>query len=287
MVFGTLKEFLVWFKRDKTKGPFALIFVEDDIEVAATIAHAQTKGFAQVIVFGDADQVKSSIAQNNTIVVNAEFLTQTDVTKIINKTIACKPAAWFHYCFNAEFLFFPFSNSRSVPEFIQFCEEERRYSILSFVIDLYSNNLENHPNGVDMASAYFDTLGYYGTGRQLPNGDYLDRQQDFHGGLRSRFEEFVPKNKRKIDRVSLFKSKPNLQLRDDHTFNDEEYNTYGCKWHNSPTSTIASFRAAKALRRNPASAFKINNFMWHGSQQFKWDAEQLMKTGLMEPGQWF
>jgi len=34
--------------------------------------------------------------------------------------------------------------------------------------------------------------------------------------------------RRKIDRIALFKPKDGLKLRENHTFNDEEYNTYAC-----------------------------------------------------------
>ncbi|MEJ2035873.1 MAG: hypothetical protein P8X69_07295, partial [Maritimibacter sp.] len=45
----------------------------------------------------------------------------------------------------------------------------------------------------------------------------------FEKRLPWRFEEHIPKDRRKIDRISLFKAKPGLKLRADNTFNDEEY----------------------------------------------------------------
>ncbi len=105
--------------------------------------------------------------------------------------------------------------------------------------------------------------------------------------MRWRYEEHVPPERRKIDRVSLFKSKPGLRLREDHTFNDEEYNTYACPWHNNLTAAVVSFRTAKALKRNPGSSFEIDTFRWHNSVPFEWHSRQLLDLGLMEPGQWF
>ena len=87
--------------------------------------------------------------------------------------------------------------------------------------------------------------------------------------------------------VALFRAKPGLKLREDHTFNDEEYNTYACPWHNNLTAAIASFRTAKALKRNPGSTFDIVTFRWHNSTPFEWHSRQLLDLGLMEPGQWF
>jgi hypothetical protein len=114
-----------------------------------------------------------------------------------------------------------------------------------------------------------------------------ERQLDFFGGLRWRFEEHIPPAKRKIDRIALFRAKPGLKLRADFTFSDEEYNTYACAWHHNITTAIVSFRTAKALRTNAGSRFDIHNFRWHNSIPFEWHSQQLMDLGLMEPGQWF
>ena len=118
-------------------------------------------------------------------------------------------------------------------------------------------------------------------------GAAKERQLDFFGGLRWRYEEHVPWERRRIDRIALFRAKPGLHLRPDHTFDDEEYNTYACPWHHNLTGAIASFRTAKALKSNPGSMFDITNFHWHHSVKFDWSPQQLMDLGLMEPGQWF
>jgi len=76
-------------------------------------------------------------------------------------------------------------------------------------------------------------------------------------------------------------------MREDHTFNFEEYNTYSCPWHNNLTASVASFRAAKALKSNAGSKYDIPTFMWHNSVPFEWHSKQLLDFGLMEPGQWF
>ena len=78
-----------------------------------------------------------------------------------------------------------------------------------------------------------------------------------------------------------------MQLRRDHTFSEPEYNTYACPWHNNLTAAVMSFRAAKALRRNPGSRDAIASFAWHNSVPFEWRSQQLLDLGLMEPGQWF
>ena len=204
----------------------------------------------------------------------------------INKLIEAAPGIWFYYCYNAEYLFFPFSDTRSVGEMLSFHAEERRDAMLTYVVDLYAGDLELHPDAVSLEDAHLDRSGYYALARGGETGP-KERQLDFFGGLRWRFEEHVPVEKRKIDRIALFRAKPGLRIREDHTFSDEEYNTYSCPWHHNLTATICSFRTAKALRTNPGSMYDIESFRWHNSTPFEWHARQLLSLGLMEPGQWF
>ncbi|MEM7489578.1 MAG: hypothetical protein AAF390_10700, partial [Pseudomonadota bacterium] len=136
--------------------------------------------------------------------------------------------------------------------------------------------------------AWLDESGYYALARWDDDaGAALDRQLDFFGGLRWRFEEHVPWEKRRIDRVALFRAEKGLRLLPGHVLSEPEMNTYACPWHHSMTASIASFRAAKALATNPGSRAAIPGFRWDGSIPFEWRAQQLMDLGLMEPGQWF
>jgi hypothetical protein len=171
---------------------------------------------------------------------------------------------------------------------LAFHTEERRVAMLSYVIDLYAGDLDACPAGVSLQNAYLDKTGYYAQARQDPaTGHPRERQLDFFGGVRWRFEEHIPPASRKIDRISLFRAKPGLKLQADHTFNDQEYNTYACPWHHNLTAAVCSFRTAKALKRNPGSTFDIETFRWHNSAPFEWHSRQLLDLGLMEPGQWF
>ena len=181
---------------------------------------------------------------------------------------------------------------------LAFHAEERRDAMLCYVVDLYAPDLAAHPSGVDRATAHLDRIGYYalarmgaGAGsrdgsRHATQGGPRERQLDFFGGLRWRFEEHAAPHRRRIDRIGLFRTRPGLRLRPDGTFTDEEYNTYAGPWHNNLTSAICSFRAAKALRSNPISRDAIDTFLWPGSAPFAWHSQQLMDLGLMEPGQW-
>jgi hypothetical protein len=104
---------------------------------------------------------------------------------------------WIYYCFNAEFLFYPFNI------------EERRNSVMSYVVDLYTEDLWN-TNAVCIEDAHLDKTGYYALARTDRSNNYPERQLDFFGGLRWRFEEYIPSQRRRIDRVSIFHNKPGL-----------------------------------------------------------------------------
>ena len=232
--------------------------------------------------FSIADDVAEKIIR-----VTYNMLAPAALETAVNGVIKATGDIWIYYCYNAEFLFHPFCENRTVGEMIAFNTEERRGTILSYVVDLYAENLEENPNAVSIENAQLDKTGYYALARKDRWNNDLERQQDFFGGLRWRFEEHIPAPRRRIDRVSTFRNKPGLVFNADHTFNDPEYNTYACPWHHSLTAAICSFRTAKALKRNPGSTYDIETFQWHNSTRFQWHSQQLLDLGLMEPGQWF
>lgn len=141
---------------------------------------------------------------------------------------------------------------------------------------------------MDRENAFLDKAGYYALARPDPETRHpKERQLDFFGGLKWRYEEFVPYERRKIDRIAIFKARADLKMSEDFYFSDEEYNTYACPWHNNITAALLSFRTAKALRRNPTSREAIDDFTWVNSARITWTSQQLLDLGLIEPGQWF
>lgn len=271
------------------KGPVALVFVEDDVEVATSVRHTLQSGFLQAIVFMPADFDLPPDLRDTVHRIDYDMTIEDALVTAVNSIIAAAPNIWMYYCFNAEYLFYPFCETRTVGEMLAHHTEERRDAVLSYVVDLYAGDLNQNADAVSLDDAYLDKSGYYALARpDAANHNHpKERQLDFFGGLRWRYEEHIPVVRRKIDRIALFRNKPGLKLREDHTFNDEEYNTYACPWHNNITTAIASFRTAKALKRNPGSTFDIQTFRWHNSTQFEWHSRQLLDLGLMEPGQWF
>jgi hypothetical protein len=269
------------------QGPVAAIIAEDEVEVEATIRHHRDKGFQTIILFAPAEL---ALDENDAgPVIRTDFPTRTPDTApiVVNALVgALPPRTWLYYCYNAEFLFYPFAEHRSVGEMLAFHAEERRAAMLAYVIDVYAGDLDASGNAVSLGDAWLDRSGYYSVARMGSSGP-LERQLDFHGGLRWRFEEHIDLTRRRIDRIGIVRTKPGIRLRSDHTWSEEELNTYACPWHNNLTAAIVSFRTAKALRSNPASRFHIDTFRWHNSLRFEWQSQQLMDLGLMEPGQWF
>jgi hypothetical protein len=289
MDHDSIGAFLAATRTDLAKGPTALVMVEDMAAVTATLAHLLEVGFPTIAAFCPPElRLPPALAQR-VHRVQHDMFADNAVPAIVNAVIAAAPGAWFHYCYNAEFLFFPFCETRTVRELVAFHAEERRDAMLTYVIDLYADDLTAHPDAVSLEAPFMDRSGYFALARPDPaNKNYpKERQLDFFGGLRWRFEEHVPPAKRRIDRIGIFRARPGLHLRPDHTFDVEEYNTYACPWHNNLTAAICSFRTAKALRTNPGSRHAIGSFLWRNAVPFEWHSQQLMDLGLIEPGQWF
>jgi len=271
------------------KGPLALVLAEDEVELASTLAHLQRCGFRDIILLAREGMPLPDATAGAVHVVAHDVHAEGALFGAVNQAIARLPGTWMHYCHNAEYLFYPFCETRRVGELLAFHAEERREAMLTYVIDLYAGDLGAQPNGVAPGDAWLDRSGYYALARKDPEREWQakERQMDFFGGLRWRFEEHIPYARRRIDRVSLFRAKPGLKLAADHTLSDEEMNTYACRWHHSLTAAVCSFRTAKALRTNPGSRHAIGTFRWANSVKFDWHSQQLMELGLMEPGQWF
>lgn len=289
MKFDSLNDLLENGKSILAKGPIAMVFVEDEVEIATTLRHHLQAGFAETLVFLPDNFAIPDNVEKKTHRITYDMTVENALLTAVNALIKAAPNVWMYYCYNAEYLFHPFCESRTIGEMITFHAEERRDAMLCYVVDLYASDLRSSPSAVDLDNAHLDRSGYYAQARKdLGNhGHPKERQLDFFGGLRWRYEEHIPSQRRRIDRISLFRSKEGLTLLEDHTFNDEEYNTYACPWHHNLTASICSFRTAKALKHNPGSTFDIDSFKWHNSVPFEWHSRQLLDLGLMEPGQWF
>ncbi|CTQ49978.1 hypothetical protein [Jannaschia donghaensis] len=267
--------------------PVLMILCEDACEIESTIRHHIDAGFLQIVLAVPPGIKIPAELPDGAHRLSLDQRPDNLAVTCVNALIDGRPdGAWMGYLYNSEYLFHPFAETRRIGEALRFCTEERRDAILTFVVDLYAGDLSNGSNAVDRDAAWMDEAGYFALARWADDGP-MDRQLDFFGGLRWRFEEHIPWERRRIDRVSLFRARKGLRLLADHRLSDEEMNTFACPWHHSMTAAVASFRAAKALATNPGSRAAIRGFRWDGSIPFEWRSQQLMDLGLMEPGQWF
>lgn len=288
MDYTSLNNFFKLGKGHLKKGPIALIFAEDEKELASTIIHHAKLGFAKIIVFSKSIPVLPTSVENKIISVHVDLFHSSGVSFILNKINDLAQNQWIYFCYNAEYLFYPFCETRSVTELLDFHSEERRQAMLTYVVDLYPNDLSSPKRATSIENVHLDGTGYFALARLDPSTHQpLDRQLDYFGGLRWRFEEYVPFNQGKINRVSIFKSSKGLRISADYTFDNQEYNTYACPWHSNLTAAVVSLRAAKALMTNPDSKAEIEDLSWQHSIPFEWRSTQLLDLGLIEPGQWF
>lgn len=288
MTFGSIDDFLRNGTGLLAGGPVALVLAEDGAELASTIDHCHRLGFERTLLFHAPQIAGTGLPDGVAATVPFEFGAPDAAPVLLTRIMArARPGTWIYWGYNAEYLLFPHCETRSVAELLAFHSEERREAMLAYVIDLYAADLGRDPTGVNRTDAWFDSRGYYATDRHGPDGATRERQVDVFGGIRRRFEEHVPWERRRIDRVALFRAQPGLAMRPDFTLSNEEMNTYACPWHHSLTAAVASFRTAKALRQNPGSRDAIRGFVWDGSRRFDWSSRQLLELGMIEPGQWF
>lgn len=289
MRYPSLADLLDARAAELAKGPLSVVMAEDEVEITSTLDHQLKSGFRDVVLLAPEGVEVAPEHEDRIHIVTHDVFAEAALPNAVNAMIDRVAGAWVHYCYNTEYLFFPFCETRRVRELLTFHTEERRKAMLTYVVDLYAGDLAAQPDAVSLTDAWLDRSGYYALTRKDParNWEPKDRQMDFFGGLRWRFEEHIPWTRRKIDRISLFRAQPGLRLTPDFTLNEEELNTYSCPWHHNLTAAVCSFRTAKALRTNPGSRHSIQTFRWRNSEPFRWESQQLMDLGLMEPGQWF
>ena len=185
MDYASLDDFFKSGKHHLQKGPIALIFAEDDVELASTILHHSKLGFTKIIIFTKAMPTLPSEFKNNLVSVYVDLFNSPEISVIINKINILASSQWVYFFYNAEYLFFPFCETRSVAELLNFHSEERREAMLTFVVDLYTKDFTNTAEATSTDNAYLDEAGYFAMARSdPPTHRAMDRQLDFFGGLR-------------------------------------------------------------------------------------------------------
>lgn len=260
-------------------GPVIFITNEDGVLLSETIDHAKSIGFPNIVVCStDGAAPEGSIGFKQQ---------QSDTTaSILNGLIPELNSRWICWVYNAEFLYFPYSDTRTVSDAVQFLEEEKRDAAAMMTVDLYPDIETGQDTNFDRDAAWFDAAGYFSKDRyDGPNRQ--DRQIEVYGGLKWRFAEYIPWERRSASRLPFFRAADDLRVLDDLSLSDPERNTIACPWHHSMTMSVASWRVARSLISNPDSRAKVEKLTWSHSEKFNWTATQLMEHGFLEPGQWF
>ena len=156
------------------------------------------RGFRAILVFVPPGIPHPAAFAPQVHSIRYDTLSEGAVDRAINRVIRRVPNTWMYYCYNAEY---PFCESHSISEFLAFNKQEERAAVVTYIIDLYAANLRAHPNAVCTQTAQIDSVGYYAQARVDPSHHnfHKERQLDFFGGLRWRFEQYVPSANRKID----------------------------------------------------------------------------------------
>jgi hypothetical protein len=289
MLHPSLDAFLAQEAAALKRGPVALILIEDAVEIASTLTHHLARGFGTVLALVPDDIALPDLpglADQRLRVVRFETRAPDAAATALNRVMDRADGSWLYWGYNAEYLFFPFSETRSIGEMLAFHAEERREAMPTVLVDLYADDLDRCPDAVDLARAHLDRTGYFAAPR--PTDSAPDAPPtEIHGGLRWRFEDHVPPDRRSIGRIGIVRARRGRRMGADERFDDPALNTESCPWHRNLTAAVCSFRAAKALCRNPGSRAAIDSFHWRFSEPFRWQSRQLMDLGLMEPGQWF
>ena len=181
MKYTSLEAFLSQSKPALAKGPLAIVFAEDEIELDTTLRHHLNAGFAEVVllspdIFDLPAEVEEKIHR-----IRYDVHAEQALLSAVNRLIEAAPGIWMYYCYNAEYLFFPFCETRNIREMISFQIEERREAFLAYVVDLYADDLSEAPNAVSLERACLDKSGYYALARPDPanHNHPKERQLDF------------------------------------------------------------------------------------------------------------
>ena len=264
-------------------GPVAVCLVEDGFLVTETLERLAVLGFGSIVLANSSGlPVESPL--DRVFCLELENAATVTLPGLVNRLMPALAGQWVHACYNAEFLFYPDCETRQIAEATAFAADELRVSISGQTIDLYWKG--NHPSGLTAGETWFDPVGYFGL--ELDEGSLSsDRFVDIRGGMRWRLSEHIPADRQGLGRTCMFRAGPGVEMQADQKFRPISYNAYSCPHHGNLTMAVASFRAAKALSRNPGTAHIGRQLAWEQSARFDFASEQLLKLGFMEPGQWF
>lgn len=131
-------ENLAWFKSAPAsefgKGPYAILIAEDRVELDSSLDHLHSLGFRHIFILAPNEIEVPPAAPTATAVqhiIRHPSRSPGATEAIVNALIEKVPGQWIHYCYNGEYLFFPFCEDRTVGELVTWVMEERREAVLT------------------------------------------------------------------------------------------------------------------------------------------------------------
>lgn len=277
MTYQTIGEFVHRRAKALPDGPIGIVLCESELNAIDTAARLARQGVRVVIALGPgvaSDKVDCEVFEI------AERPTARSAPDQMNLLIDALAGRWIVWLWNAEFLVFPFCETRRLADLVAFLTDERRKSLYTYALDLYSQDLRDLDTSPTEAELFFDTAGYHA----FPQAN---QQLTVFGGLGWRFQELLPKGMQQIGRTSLFRAERGVHLDDAMIFEDLDYASVSCPWHNSPTGAVMSLRRTRRIMAHPHFAQMRGKLEWSGTEPFSWHSRQLLEHGMIEPGQWF
>ena len=215
MQYSSLSDFQTRGRAALARGPVAIVVAEDDVEVDTTIRHNLMSGFQSVLLFAPEAVPLAASLESVVHRIGFDTLAEGAAAAAVNGVIEAAPeGTWLYYSYNAEYLFYPFAETRTVGEMLAFHAEERRAAMLAYVIDLYASDLGKADNAVSLEDAHLDRhRTITASGRDGSGTGRLGRRQvrllsaaskvAGGGGSRSIF----PRRGGRIDRIALFRAR--------------------------------------------------------------------------------
>ena len=268
------------------RGVITVLFCEEDWLVAETLAHIQAQRPGHVLAVG---RTGSLADDHNISVIQTDLSERMARVEVLNTLIQAMDGRWIHWLSNGEFLFYPWSESRSLGDVTQFLGDERRRVLYCYAIDLYAPDLPGDGEMGDGemgdgekggAELWFDREAYHAFPEE-------DRRLTVFGGLGWRFEEFFPERMQQIGRPAIFRAEKGVKIGRDLMFEETAYRSVSAPWHSSPTGAVMTLRRSRHLLRAPGFEAVSDRLIWDGSERFGWRSDQLLSLGMIEPGQWF
>ena len=258
-------------------GVVGVVLCESGLHATESANWMAGLGASVVIALGEGVDVD---AVSCPVIRIAEPPKERGVADQLNLLIDALDGRWITWAWAGEFLFFPFCETRTLSDLTAFLTDERRCSLYAYALDLYGQDLPGEGECPTRTVLSIDVEGYHAFPKE-------NQHLRVFGGLGWRMQELCPRGMEQIGRTVLFRAARGVHLGPQMMFEDEDYASVSCPWHNSPTGAVMSLRRTRRIMAHPNFAPLRARLEWRGTEPFGWSSAELLERGMIEPGQWF